>query len=78
MGRETGAALKELLARAAQWPEEAQAEAVRSLEEIERELEAPLSQADLKALAQSRDDLGKGRFASDKEMRALFDRYRAG
>ncbi len=76
MGREMNAALKELFARVETWPEEAQAEAVRSLEEIENELNAPLSADDLAAVERGMEDVRQGRLFSERHIRDLFDQHR--
>ena len=70
--------LKELLERAEMWPDEAQEEAVASLEAIEAELagEAGLSPDDRRALERSADDMRHGRFASDSDVRDVFGRFR--
>ena len=72
------AKLKELLKRAETWPDDAQEEAVASLEAIEAELtgEAGLSVEDRKALDASADDVRHGRFASEREVRDVFGRFR--
>jgi len=70
--------LKELLERAGTWPDDAQEEAVASLEAIEAELagEAGLSADDRKALEASADDVRHGRYASESEVRDVFRRFR--
>ncbi len=70
--------LKELLERAETWPDNAQEEAVASLEAIEAELagEAGLSTDDRKALEASADDVRHGRFATQSEVQGVFGRYR--
>ncbi len=70
--------LKELLERAETWPDNAQEEAVASLEAIEAELagESGLSTEDRTALEQSADDVRHGRFASESDMRGVFGRFR--
>ena len=70
--------LKELLERVATWPVVAQEEAEASLEAIEQDLSEPyvLTDDDRDALERSADDVRRGRFASDAEVRDVFNRYR--
>ena len=70
--------IKAILERVLTWPPEAQAEAVASIESIEQELSGPLplSDDDRRALDQSADDIRRGRFAGDEEVRKAFDRFR--
>jgi hypothetical protein len=67
--------IRAVLDRVLTWPTEAQEEAVASLEMIEEQL-AGVSEGDLEALARSSDDVAQGRFASDAEVREVFDRFR--
>lgn len=70
--------LEDLMERAAVWPEEAQAELVESMIEIEAKhageyrLNDEERQAVRRALQQMRD----GKLATDEEVAAVFDRYR--
>ena len=70
--------LKELLERVASWPDAAQEEAQASLEAIEHDLSEPyiLTDDDRDALEGSADDVRRGRFASDAEVKDAFNRYR--
>jgi hypothetical protein len=70
--------LKEILTRAEAWPEAVQDEAVELLLAIEEEQAgaAPLTEADRAALARSVEDVRTGRFATDEDVRAVFDRHR--
>jgi len=67
--------LKDLLERAESWPEKAQEAAVASLAAIEEAYLGAegLSAEDIEALAQSAEDVRLGRFATDAEMRELFE-----
>jgi hypothetical protein len=67
--------LKDLLERAESWPEKAQEAAVASLAAIEEAYLGTegLSADDLEALALSAEDVRMGRFATEAEMRELFD-----
>ncbi|MCC6734941.1 MAG: type II toxin-antitoxin system ParD family antitoxin [Bauldia sp.] len=78
MGRETSAALKlkELSVRAESWPEEVQEAALRLLQELEAELNAPLSDADMAAVQRGLEDVRQGRLHSLEEIRALSEPYR--
>jgi hypothetical protein len=71
-------ALEPLMKRAASWPEEAQAELVQSMIEIEKKhLGVYHLDADERAaLERSAEDIRKGKFATDEEVAAVFDRYR--
>lgn len=71
-------ALAEIIERISDWPEEAQEEAARALSEIEAgdanvyEL-SPEEEADIdEALA----EVERGEFATDEEVRAVFNRHR--
>ena len=71
--------LKELLERVETWPEDAQADAAASLKAIEDALAAEdyeLTEEDLRAIDEGLEDARAGRFASDEEIKALFDRFR--
>ncbi|MCW5697056.1 MAG: hypothetical protein KIS96_10045 [Bauldia sp.] len=73
------AALKELLARVEDWPEDRQADLLAVLKEFVRQHSdpmPPLTADDLAALERSAEDMRLGRYATDAEMEALFDRYR--
>ena len=70
--------LQKLIERLQNWPEEAQEQAVTSLKAIEQEYlnQEQLSTDDVEALQRSAEDVRRGRFASDEEMRELFHRFR--
>jgi hypothetical protein len=70
--------LKELLARVETWPEAVQEEVVASIEAIEEEFLGlrELSSDDVAALERSADDVRHGRFATEDQVREVFDRHR--
>jgi uncharacterized protein YbaP (TraB family) len=70
--------VKEMLDRVLTWPSEAQEEAVASLATIEEQVAAlqTLSPDDRDALARSAEDVRLGRFATEEQVKAVFDRYR--
>ena len=70
--------LKDLVERVEHWPPEAQEEALASLTTIEEEFVEPhkLSPEDRQALERSAEDVRQGRFASEEQVRKVFDRYR--
>jgi len=70
--------VKAVLDRVLTWPPEAQEEAVASLVTIEQEFlgSHELSPDDRKALSRSAEDVRQGRFATDDQVKATFDRYR--
>jgi len=70
--------VKAVLDRVLSWPPEAQEEAVASLATIEEQFMAlqALSSDDHQALSRSADDVRQGKFATDDEVKAIFDRYR--
>ncbi len=72
------AKLKELLERVETWPETKQEEAVQSLLAIEREIAEPyeLSNEDRAAIDRSLEEMRQGRFATDEQVAAVFNRYR--
>ena len=76
--RMTKEQMKAVLDRVLTWPTEAQEEALASLQMIEEELagSSGLSKSDRDALARSSDDVAQGRFASEAEVREVFDRFR--
>jgi len=69
--------LKKVLERVATWPKEAQDELVRSLAEIETRYTDiyHVNDEDRAALHQSAEDVQRGRFATDEEVDAVFDRF---
>ncbi len=76
--RAMNAKLKELLERVETWPEPKQEEAVQSLLAIEREIAEPyeLSNEDRAAIDRSLEEMRQGRFATDEQVAAMFNRYR--
>ena len=71
--------VKAVLGRVLTWPAPAQEEAVASLRAIEDEWVGSfeLSSDDRDALERSADDVRNGRFATEKKVRQVFDRYRS-
>lgn len=69
-------ALKELMERAAQWPQEVQEAAADTLRMIEQGHigKYQLTKEDIEALERSADDVRHKRFASSKKMQAFFKR----
>jgi predicted transcriptional regulator len=72
------AKLKDIIERADTWPEEAQEEAVQFLLALEQEYAEPyeLSDEDRKAIDRGLEDMRHGRFATDEQVAAVFNRYR--
>lgn len=72
-------ALELLMERAATWPEEAQAELLQSMIEIERRHAGVyrLSDDERASIEKSLAKTGQGQFASDEQVADLFKRYRA-
>jgi hypothetical protein len=70
--------IKEMLDRVLTWPPEAQEEVVASLATIEEQVAAlrTLSPDDRDALARSAEDIRLGRYATEEQVKAVFDRYR--
>jgi predicted transcriptional regulator len=70
--------IKVVLDRVLTWPPEAQEEAVASLQTIEEEFMGfhELSSEDRAALERSAEDVRNGRFATDEDVKRVFDRYR--
>ena len=70
--------IKVVLDRVLTWSPEAQEEAVASLQTIEEEFMGSheLSSEDREALERSAEDVRHGRFATDEEIKRVFDRYR--
>lgn len=75
----TREALEVLLERVATWPEQAQAEFVRSLEDIETRHIGPyrLSDEERKAVQRGLQEMRERKLADDAAVAAIFDRYRA-
>jgi hypothetical protein len=70
--------IKVVLDRVLTWSPEAQEEAVASLQTIEEEFMGSheLSLEDREALERSAEDVRHGRFATDEDVKRVFDRYR--
>ena len=68
--------VKAILDRVLTWPPDAQEEAVVHLQTIEEEFMGSfeLSAGDRAALERSAEDVRKGRFATDEQVRKVFDR----
>lgn len=72
-------ALADVVARAGNWPEQAQAELAELALEIEAELSAGAYVAtpeELEGIARGLRDAEQGRFASDEAVEAIFAKYR--
>ncbi len=72
------AKLKDIIKRADTWPEEAQEEAVQFLLALEQEYAEPyeLSDEDRRAIDRGLEDMRQGRFATDEQVKAVFNRHR--
>ena len=72
------AKLKDIIGRVDTWPEEAQEEAALMLLALEHEYAEPyeLSDEDREAIDRSLEDMRQGRFATDEQVAAVFNRYR--
>jgi predicted transcriptional regulator len=72
------AKLKDILERAQSWPEPWQEYAADVLQALEQELSDPyeLTEEDKAAIERGLEDARQGRFASDAQVKELFDRYR--
>jgi len=70
--------VKKILDRVLTWPQEAQEQAIASLETIEQEFtgSVQLSREDRLALERSAEDVRNGNFATDEEVQGVFDRFR--
>jgi len=70
--------LTDFIKSAQSWPEEAQEEAVASLQSIEEEMRQPyeLTAEDRRAIDRGLADAKTGRFVSDEEIARLFARFR--
>jgi hypothetical protein len=70
--------LKELMERAEHWPDGVKEEAIASLQSIEEALVGlyELSSGDRAALERSGEDVRRGRFANDEQVRDVLQRYR--
>jgi len=75
----TGKDLVEILIdRVAEWPEDARAELVQSIVEIEEKFVGAyhLSDEERVAVRRGLEEMRQGKFASEEEVEALFRRYR--
>jgi hypothetical protein len=70
--------IKVMLDRVLSWSPEAQEEAVATLQTIEEEFMGSheLSSEDREALERSAEDVRNGWFATDEDVKRVFDRYR--
>ncbi len=70
--------LKDILTRVESWPEPVQEEAAAFLQAIEEELREPyeLTEADKQAIDRGLEAVRKGEFATEKEVEAVFAKYR--
>ena len=68
-----------LLERIADWPEEAQAELVQSIVDIETKHLGvyKLDPDERAAIERGLEEMRQGKFASDEEVAAVFNRYRS-
>jgi predicted transcriptional regulator len=68
-----------LLERIADWPEEAQAELVQSIVDIETKHLGvyKLSPDERTAIERGLEEMRQGKFASDEQVAAVFNRYRS-
>jgi hypothetical protein len=71
--------LETLLERVSAWPEEAQAELMETINEIEaRHTQTyKLSDEERAAVRQGLQEMREGKLASDERVAAVFDRYRS-
>ncbi|HEU5018526.1 MAG TPA: hypothetical protein VFT69_11220 [Pseudolabrys sp.] len=67
-----------ILDRIADWPEEVQAEVVQSIVDIEKKHFGVyhLSEQERAAVRRGLEEMRQGKFASDEEVEAVFNRYR--
>jgi hypothetical protein len=70
--------VRQLLDRVLTWPQDKQELALASLEAIEQEFLHPIefSADDRAAFERSAEDVRNGNFASDEQVREVFDRFR--
>ncbi len=66
-----------LLERVADWPQEAQAEVVKSIVDIETKHFGiyKLSPEEHEAIEQALEEMRQGKFATDEDVAAVFNRY---
>jgi hypothetical protein len=72
------AKLKSIIERVDGWPQEAQEEAAQLLLALEQEYSEPyqLSGEDRAAIDRSLEDMRQGKFATDDQVQAVFNRHR--
>jgi hypothetical protein len=72
------ARLKDIVERLDTWPEEAQEEALQLLLALEREYSEPyeLSSEDRAAIDASLEEMRQGKFATEEQVSAIFNRHR--
>jgi hypothetical protein len=68
-----------LIERVADWPQEAQAEVVKSIVDIETKHFGvyKLSPEERAAIEEALEEMRQGKFATDEEVAAVFNRYRS-
>jgi len=73
----TKSEIHELMERAAEWPEDAQDELVRSMKDIEARYNGVYitSKDDRAALKRSQNDMQYGRFASHDDIKKVFHKF---
>ena len=69
--------LEIVIERIRRLPEERQAAAVEALEVVAAQADAPLIQTEIEGVRQAQDDVRRGEYASDEDVRAFFGRFRA-
>ena len=71
--------IETLLERIADWPEEAQAELVQSIVDIETKHLGvyKLDPDERAAIERGLEEMRRGKFASDEQVAAVFNRYRS-
>jgi hypothetical protein len=68
-----------LIERVADWPQEAQAEVVKSIVDIETKRFGvyKLGPEERTAIEEALEEMRQGKFATDEEVAAVFNRYRS-
>jgi hypothetical protein len=68
-----------LIERVADWPQDAQAEVVKSIVDIETKHFGlyKLSAEERAAIEEALEEMRQGKFATDEEVAAVFNRYRS-
>ncbi len=69
--------LEIVIERIRRLPEERQAAAVEALEVVAAQADTPLIQTEIEGVRQAQDDVRRGEYASDEDVRAFFGRFRA-